>query len=37
LASLIPNAKLVELPGGHVGAIEFAGDYNAAFLEFLAS
>jgi len=37
LASLIPNAKLVELPGGHVGAMEFAADYNKAFLEFLAS
>ncbi len=35
LAGLIPNAKLVELPGGHVGCIEYPAEYNAAFLEFL--
>ena len=35
LAELIPNAKLLELPGGHVGAIEYAPQYNEAFIEFL--
>jgi len=35
LAELIPNVKLLELPGGHVGVIEYAPQYNAAFLEFL--
>lgn len=35
LAELLPNAEYRELPGGHVGAIEYAEEYNAAFLEFL--
>jgi 3-oxoadipate enol-lactonase len=35
LADLIPNAKLLELPGAHVGAIEYSAQYNQAFLEFL--
>jgi pimeloyl-ACP methyl ester carboxylesterase len=37
LAELVDGAKLVELQGGHVGAIEYAADYNTAFLEFLGS
>ena len=35
LAEILPNAEYRELPGGHAGAIEFADEYNAAFLEFL--
>ncbi|GAB4327924.1 MAG: alpha/beta hydrolase [Dehalococcoidia bacterium] len=35
LAELLPNAQYKELPGGHAGVIEYADDYNAAFLEFL--
>lgn len=35
LAKLLPNAALKVLPGGHAGCIEYANDYNAAFLEFL--
>ncbi len=35
LAELLPNAKLVELPGAHVGCMEYPDVYNAAFLEFL--
>jgi pimeloyl-ACP methyl ester carboxylesterase len=35
LASLLPNATLKELPGGHVGCIEMPVEYNATFLEFL--
>lgn len=37
LAELIPNSKLLELPGGHVGVIENAAAYNEAFLEFLGA
>jgi pimeloyl-ACP methyl ester carboxylesterase len=37
LATAIGGAKLVELPGGHGGCIEFASEYNAAFLEFLGA
>lgn len=35
LAELMPNASHKELPGGHAGAIEYADEYNATFLEFL--
>jgi pimeloyl-ACP methyl ester carboxylesterase len=35
LASLIPNAQLMVLPGGHIGAMEYADEYNAAILGFL--
>jgi pimeloyl-ACP methyl ester carboxylesterase len=35
LAELIPNATLKELPGGHVGAMEYPHEYNTAFVEFL--
>lgn len=37
LAELIPNATLKELPGGHVGAMEYPNEYNQAFLEFLGA
>lgn len=37
LARLIPNATLKELPGGHVGAMEYPNEYNQAFLEFLGA
>ena len=37
LAKLIAGAKLVTLPGGHVGCIEYAAEYNAALLEFLGA
>lgn len=37
LAELIPNADIKELPGGHLGALEHASEYNAAFLEFLGA
>jgi 3-oxoadipate enol-lactonase len=37
LAKLIPGAKLLELPGGHLGPLEYPNEYNQAFLEFLAS
>lgn len=35
LVELLPNATLVQLPGGHVGMVEHAAEYNAAFLDFL--
>ena len=35
LAELLPNATLKELPGAHLGCIEYPQDYNQAFLEFL--
>lgn len=37
LAKLLPKAKRVSLPGGHVGCIEHPAEYNAAFLEFLGA
>ena len=37
LAKLLPAATLKLLSGGHIGCIEFPHEYNAAFLEFLAS
>lgn len=37
LAGLLPNAEFKALPGGHAGVIEFADQYNAAFLEFLGA
>jgi pimeloyl-ACP methyl ester carboxylesterase len=37
LASLLPSATLKLLPGGHVGVIEYANEYNGAFLEFLGA
>lgn len=35
LVELLPNARLVELPGAHVGCMEYPEVYNPAFLEFL--
>ena len=35
LAALIPGAKSQTLSGGHVGIVEFAGEYNVAILAFL--
>ncbi len=35
LAELLPKAKLVELPGAHVGCMEYPELYNPVFLEFL--
>lgn len=35
LAALLPGSTLRILQGGHVGLIEYPGEYNAAFLEFL--
>lgn len=35
LAGGLPNARLVELPGGHAGLLEHPSQYNAAFFEFL--
>jgi pimeloyl-ACP methyl ester carboxylesterase len=37
LAKLLPKARRVSLPGGHVGCIEHPAEYNAAFLEFLGA
>ncbi|MGH2608516.1 MAG: alpha/beta fold hydrolase [Tepidiformaceae bacterium] len=37
LAAVLPNASLKLLNGGHVGVIEYANEYNAAFLEFLGA
>lgn len=37
LAQLLPNAKLVELPGAHVGCMELPEVYNPVFLEFLGA
>jgi pimeloyl-ACP methyl ester carboxylesterase len=37
LVQLLPNASLKFLSGAHLGAIEYANEYNAAFLEFLGA
>ncbi|MGE5594566.1 MAG: alpha/beta fold hydrolase [Hyphomicrobiales bacterium] len=37
LAQLLPNATYKELPGAHVGCIEYPNEYNSAFLEFLGA
>lgn len=37
LAKLLPKATLKVLPGGHVGALEYAAEYNEAFLQFLGA
>lgn len=35
LAKALSNATVATLPGGHVGAVEYPHEYNAAILEFL--
>lgn len=35
LAKLISGSKLVTLPGGHIGMVEHAPEFNSAILEFL--
>lgn len=37
LADALPSATYQEMPGGHVGLLEHAKEYNTAFLEFLGS
>ncbi|MEX0784158.1 MAG: alpha/beta hydrolase [Dehalococcoidia bacterium] len=37
LLQAVPNATLKLLSGGHVGMIEYANEYNAAFVEFLGA
>jgi 3-oxoadipate enol-lactonase len=37
LAQALPNATLKLLSGAHVGMIEYANEYNAAFVEFLGA
>jgi pimeloyl-ACP methyl ester carboxylesterase len=37
LAELLPSASLKILSGAHLGAIEYANEYNAAFVEFLSA
>lgn len=37
LSKLIPGSKLVTLPGGHIGMVEHAPEFNAAILEFLGA
>ena len=37
LAQLLPNAELKLLSGAHVGVIEYANEYNAAFTQFLGA
>jgi pimeloyl-ACP methyl ester carboxylesterase len=37
LAKLLPKATLKVLPGGHVGALEYAAEYNEVFLQFLGA
>jgi pimeloyl-ACP methyl ester carboxylesterase len=37
LAKLIPGATLKELPGAHLGAMEYPNEYNSVFLEFLGA
>ncbi len=37
LNKLIPGSKLQVLDGGHLGAMEFPNEYNAAILEFLGA
>lgn len=37
LVKLLPKATLRELPGGHVGCLEYPAEYNTAILEFLGA
>ena len=37
IAAAMPNATHQELPGGHLGLVENAQEYNAAILQFLAA
>lgn len=37
LSGLIAGSKLVTLPGGHIGMVEHAAEFNAALLDFLGA